>query len=280
MICLTGDIHHSGLRTGNQLASDVSEIELAIRAMEMVLDHDIRLTYFMTGKLTVEAPLLCRRIGAQPSVEVGGHNYWCFQPQLLHRIWNAATGEYAGPLWLQRLDTRRTIDAIEKTVGREVKAWRNHMYMHGSHTDHVLRESGIDICSDGVDIRCPGPRQKQSGLWEFPINIIPDHEHLFHAERTPRWVRDWVHRYRWSDDFGSKSYYIDQWAEIVIRGIEENESRGRDSMMIIHPITMYLCDGFSALKRILKVIARYETGTISEIVAARSPQLAKAVGHG
>ncbi len=34
--------------------------------------------------------------------------------------------------------------------------------------------------------------------------------HLIHAERTPEWIDWWVKRYRWSDDFGPQSYYVDE----------------------------------------------------------------------
>jgi hypothetical protein len=53
---------------------------------------------------------------------------------------------------------------------------------------------------------------------------------------------------------------------MVIRGVEENEARGAHSMIIIHPITMYLCDGFSAYRRILNELSRYQTVTVSEML--------------
>ena len=266
MICLTGDIHHQSLRTGNQLASDQSEARLAVEAMDIALEHDVRLTYFLTGRLVSEDPQTCARFADQPTVEIGGHNYWCFEPKVLHRIWNKFTGDYGGPRLWQKFDTEQTIRVINQRLGREVRSWRNHMYMHGPQIDEVLKDAGVEICSDGVERDCIAPRMHSSGLWHMPINVIPDHEHLYHAERTPKWVAEWVRRYNWSDDFGSESYFVDEWARRVIRGVEENEARGVHSMIIIHPITMYLCDGFSAYRRIVKALSRYQSATVSELL--------------
>ncbi len=266
MICLTGDIHHQGLNTGNQQASDRSEVDLALEAMHMALDRDVRLTYFLTGRLVEASPGACRQMAARSEVEIGGHNYYCYEPKLAHRLWNKLTGEYAGPRWLQALDTQMTVRRIESDLGRSVHSWRNHMYMHGAHIESVLADAGITIYSDGVDKSCGAPRKRPSGLWEMPINVIPDHEHLYHAERTPKWVAAWVQRYGWSDDFGSQSYFVDAWARLVIRQVAENEARGRNSMIIIHPITMYLCDGFAAYRNILSALSKYESVTISELL--------------
>ncbi len=266
MICLTGDIHHQSLRTGNQLASDQSEADLAVDAMEIALEQDVRLTYFLTGRLVSEDPRTCARFADQSAVEIGGHNYWCFEPKILHRIWNKLTGDYGGPRMWQKFDTEQTIGVINRHLGREVRSWRNHMYMHGPQIDEVLKDAGVEICSDGVERDCIAPRMHSSGLWHMPINVIPDHEHLYHAERTPKWVAAWVRRYNWSDDFGSESYFVDEWADRVIRGVEENEARGAHSMIIIHPITMYLCDGFSAYRRIVKALSRYQSATVSELL--------------
>jgi hypothetical protein len=266
VICLTGDIHHQSLRTGNQLASDQSEAALAVQAMDMALEENIRLTYFLTGRLVSEDPRTCARFAEESALEIGGHNYWCFEPQLLHRVWKKLTGDYGGPRLWQKHDTEKTIRVINQQLGRSVRSWRNHMYMHGPQIDEILRDAGVEICSDGVERGCAGPRMHTSGMWHMPINVIPDHEHLYHAERTPQWVAQWVRRYNWSDDFGSDSYFVDDWAERVIRGVEENEARGVHSMVIIHPITMYLCDAFKAYRRILSALARYQCVTVSEML--------------
>ena len=76
------------------------------------------------------------------------------------------------------------------------------MYMHGPGTEEVLASCGIRVCSDGVRAVSRGPEWHEGGLFNLPINVIPDHEHLYHAERTRDWVAAWQRRYKFADDFG------------------------------------------------------------------------------
>lgn len=140
------------------------------------------------------------------------------------------------------------------------------MYMHGPNTEKVLKRLGMNVCSDGVKKDNFSLQEDHTGLYNLPINIIPDHEHIIHAERTPEWIEAWQKRYNWSDDFGSDSYYIDKWAKLVIDQLKENEKQGKLSVMIIHPITMYLADGFKAVKEILDYIQTRETVFMGDIV--------------
>lgn len=264
MICLTGDLHHNSLGTGNQQHCDHREIEIAGRFLEMVAAKGVKTTFFVSGKSFVEEWEDLQPICDHPLVEIGGHNWSCFEPHLWHRFWNKAIGSYNGPAWSQERDARRTIEIVRYRTGKRVRAWRNHMYMHGPHTERVLERCGIRVCSDGVDRSNDGGVWHPTGLLNLPINIMPDHEHLYHAERTPDWVENWVRRYNWSDDFGSESYYIEDWTERVLAGLEANEALGVLSVMIIHPITMYLCDEFKSFEKILEFLSRHQTLTVSE----------------
>jgi hypothetical protein len=109
-----------------------------------------------------------------------------------------------------------------------------------------------------------GPIRHETGLWNFPLNVIPDHEHIYHAERTPAWVRKWQERYNWSDDFGPDSYFVDEWVDRVLDCLERNEARGAVSNMILHPITLYLADRFASVHRILDFLAEREVVHVSE----------------
>lgn len=259
MIWLTGDLHHTSLHTGNQLHCDKTEICVAQDYLGMLEASNVKVTFFISGRSFAEEWKDLKPICTHPLVEFGGHNYDCFQPELVHRVWNKLVGSYNGPKWVQRNDAMKTIRIIQKRTGKTVKLWRNHMYMHGPNTESVLSGCGIDLCTDGVKKHCCGPKPHEAGIYNFPINIIPDHEHLYHAERTPEWVENWVRRYNWSDDFGSDSYYINEWADLVIEQLEENERMGLISNMIIHPITMYLCDKFNAFSRVLDYLSTKET---------------------
>jgi hypothetical protein len=264
MIVLTGDLHHQSLQTGNQQHCDISEIEVANRFLELLHERSIRVTFFVSGKSVVNQWDELATIANSSLVELGGHNWSCFTPVLPHRISNKLLGSYNGPAWVQRLDAERTIRAIQAKTGRRIRAWRNHMYMHGPFTEQALKAAGIEVCCDGTQRDGDGPTRHDTGIYNWPINVIPDHEHLFHAERTREWVTTWQRRYNWSDDWGPESYDVSDWIDLVLADLRRNESRGAPSQLIIHPITMYLCDRFEGIKRVLDVIAESETLQVSE----------------
>lgn len=270
MICLTSDIHHSSLCTGNQKACDMTEIETAQRFLALLEEAQVKATFFVTGKAFIEEWESLRPLCESPLISVQGHNYYCFQPELPHRLWKKLTGNYNGPALWEEHDIRRTMQVIEKRCGKRISCWRNHMYMHGPNTDYLLKKCGIKICSDGVCANAKGLEKKSTGIWHFPINVIPDHEHLYHAERTPEWVRWWVNRYQWSDDFGPHSYYIEEWTEIVLDCLKKNAERGAISNLIIHPITMYLCDKFRSFEKILAVLADQQTLHMEELLSVEA----------
>jgi hypothetical protein len=268
MICLTGDLHHSSLCTGNQQHADTSEIRIAVDFLRRVEEAGVKTTFFISGRSFEEEADDLRPIIESPLVEIGGHNYSCLTPTWLHRVYKKTTGSYNGPRFIQRRDALRTMEIIRNHTGRTIRAWRNHMYMHGPNTEEVLSACGIDICSDGVRAASRGPEWHPAGIWNVPLNVIPDHEHIYHAERTPEWVDAWVERYGWSDDFGSASYPVEEWADLVLEQLRQHEQRGTVATMIIHPITMYLADGFRSFERILDYIAGRPTAFISEAVDA------------
>jgi hypothetical protein len=269
MICLTGDLHHMSLNTGNQQHSDRTEINIARQYLKLLEAAEVRVTFFITGRAFAEEWDDLSPICKSKFVEIGGHNYNAFKPDTGYRIWKKLTGNYNGPGFIQRHDAQKTIAIIRKKTGKTILVWRNHMYMHGPNTEKILYKSGIKICSDGVMKNSNGLISHGSGIYNFPLNIIPDHEHLIHAERTPEWIKWWQKRYNWSDDFGSGSYQIEEWTELVLSQLKENEENGVISNMIIHPITLYLCDKLSLFEqKILPFLAAHETVFMSELLAA------------
>lgn len=266
MICLTGDLHHMSLQTGNQQHCSISEMKTANLFLKLLEQYHIKMTLFITGKSFKDEFCDVEPLVFNPLIETGGHNYDAFEHELFHRVWNKLTRNYNGPKWIQKNDVLNTQEIIYKMTKKEIKVWRNHMYMHGANTEKILFDAGINICSDGVNKNSHYLQKHTSGLFNFPINIIPDHEHLIHAERTPSWIKAWQQRYNWSDDFGSESYYIDKWGDMVLSQLKKKEELGLLSNLIIHPITMYLCDKFEKIDEILKYIATCENVHMSELL--------------
>lgn len=264
MICVTGDLHHQSLGTENQRHSDRPEIRCAQDALHLFEQAGVKVTFFVSGLAFAEEWDRLEPVATHPLVAMGGHNWNCLSPTWLHRVSGKVLGSYNGPAWYQDLDVRLTQEACRRRTGREIQVWRNHMYMHGPHTDRVLASRGIVLCSDGVDRTATGPRWHPAGLWHFPLNVMPDHEHLYHAERTREWVARWQRRYRWSDDFGPDSYDPPEWTDRVLQQLADHEDRGVISCMILHPITMYLADRYESLKRIVRYLATRRTAWITE----------------
>ena len=138
MICLTGDIHHMSLGTGNQAHCDTTEVDVARRYLAMLEEARVKATFFITGKCFTEEWDTVKFLCDTPLVEVGGHNFSAFKPALWHRISKKLNGSYNGPPWYQRRDALKTIDIIRRKTGRTIRCWRNHMYMHGPFTETVL----------------------------------------------------------------------------------------------------------------------------------------------
>lgn len=269
MICLTGDLHHKSLKTLNQKHCDITEMKTAQAFLKRLEKHKVKMTLFITGKSFLEEFDDVSEVIFNPLIETGGHNYDAFECELFHRVWNKLTKNYNGPKWIQKRDVLKTMDIIYKMSGKTIKVWRNHMYMHGINTEEVLFKEGIKICSDGVLKSSYGLQQHKTGLYNLPINIIPDHEHLIHAERTPQWIKSWQKRYKWSDDFGPNSYHIKEWTKIVLEQLKDNEEKGLLSNVIIHPITMYLCDKFEKVDEILAYISSCENIHMSDLLTQK-----------
>ena len=140
------------------------------------------------------------------------------------------------------------------------------MYMHGPHTEELLVKNGIIVCCDSVKKDSVNPSKHHTGLYNLPLNIIPDHEHLYHAERTAEWVERWQQRYNWQDDYGSESYYFEQWLDIFKQGVLEREKAGITSQILIHPITIYLAAGVEGLHKIVEFLAGFESSFVTEYV--------------
>lgn len=272
MICLTSDIHHMSLNTGNQQHSDKDESVIADLFASMLASNATKSTYFITGKCFEEEWSQLKDICANPDIEIGGHTYHCFEPQLWHRGWNKLIGSYNGPKWYQHWDVSKTKNIIANKSGRVITSWRNHMYMHGPYTESVLAENDIFICCDHVRRTGNLFDTDRHGVRNFPINIIPDHEHLYHAERTPEWVEAWIKRYNWSDDYGSQSYYFEDWFQIFKDEILLREERGDVSHILIHPITIYLCGGLKALRDITDFLADFDSTQVTELMSQLDQQ--------
>jgi hypothetical protein len=98
------------------------------------------------------------------------------------------------------------------------------------------------------------------------MNVIPDHDHLYHAHRTREFVEDANRRGYGADAFGAVSYTIQDWGELVLKQVRAIEERGGLATVLAHPICMYLADEFRTLERLLEYFATRHTIWAREII--------------
>jgi len=264
-VCLTGDVHHMSLGTRDQEYMDRTEVEAAIEYAEIAAEYDVPVTLFVTGKAAVEEPDRVEQLAAMENVEIGGHNYWAFDTPV-HSAWRAlekVTGErigsWNGPRPFQRYEIRRTLDALSER-GADVSAWRDHAYRHDGNTIGLLTDAGVTHFSDAV-----GPDEqfrKKEEFYVVPVNTSPDHEHVYHAFRTPGSTS--VDRFE--GPFGGESVPVEEWVEWVLKQIETIQSGGGVATVLAHPACMWLADDFEAYERLLSAVKPRDSRTMRELV--------------
>jgi len=265
MIYLTCDVHNQSLNMSYRSYHDKSELQVTQEFIKLLEKYNVKSTMFLTGKCFTEEWEDARPICDHPLVQIGGHNYYCFEPAIVHRLWGKLTRNFSGPRIYQRHDIKKTQEVIFQRTGKRATAWRNHTLLHGPNTESILAELGFKICADEVRASANGPEWHKDGIHNFPVNIIPDYDHIYHADRTEAWVKAWVNEWNWSDDFGSESYYIEQWTDLVLTQIQTRVAENRTVNLIIHPITQYICDKLMSVERIIKFIGSQSNGFYSEL---------------
>ncbi|PSP72832.1 hypothetical protein BRC86_11430 [Halobacteriales archaeon QS_3_64_16] len=256
-VCLTGDVHHASLETRDQAYLDGTEAEAALRYAEIAADHGVPVTLFVTGKTAVEEPDSVRELIAMENVEVGGHNYWAFDT-LAHKGFRGLTGSWNGPAWFQSWEVGRTVEALDG-LGADVRSWRDHAYRHDGKTAGVLSENGITHFSDAVG---PDERVREDeGVTVVPINTPPDHEHVYHAFRTPEFVAE----DGFEGPFGSESVAVETWVEWVIESVDRHASRGEAATVLAHPACMALADGMGTFEDLCAALGEHDSIWMGEM---------------
>lgn len=263
-VCITGDVHHMSMATRDQEHLTGTEVEAAVEYAEIADEHDVPVTLFCTGKCVVEEPEGMRTLAEMDNVELGGHNYWAFTTPV-HTAWRALgkvsggrIGSWNGPRPFQAYEIRKTT-AVFADLGVDLRCWRDHAYRHDRHTRDLLSRYGITHFSDAVEPE--GSVRREGSLTVVPINTPPDHEHVYHAFRTPgsAAVEDF------EGPFGTESRSPDGWAEWVLECVRTHRDGDTVSTVLAHPACMRLADGFEAFERLCATVD--EGVSLSEIPA-------------
>lgn len=259
MICLTGDVHQESLNTGDQQSFSESVEEVTRQYRDIATSYGLKTTLFVTGKFCVEASN--PRSIKNEFVEIGGHTWSAFRPQLLHSVFSKILGFTYGPKIYQKFDIYRTLREIKSTFGTSPKSWRTHAYLSNDNTFEVLDGTSVEVVSDEVTPNKYGPSRKRSELQSLPINVMPDHEHIYHGNRTEEHVRKLVED-GWSDAFTHESYQIDEYMRIIRGQIRSLEEKNGIATLLLHPACMKAADSFGAFEELCEWIYKNDYETI------------------
>jgi hypothetical protein len=185
--------------------------------------------------------------------EVGGHTYTANRRRRVLGLSRRLLGLANGPRWLQKKDMLATMRCIKEKLDIPVVSWRNHAYRMDRNTYRIAAEAGIRHVSNrvtGVD----GTFREVDGVIEVPINTLPDHESLGHDyhPRTCPSAQDWVNR--------------------VLQQIEYQQKHGLPSIILAHPLCMFVEDRLAAFERLCSVIGQENTAPLRdcELLVQRS----------
>lgn len=258
------------METRDQKYMDRTEVEAAIEYAEIAASHDVPVTLFLTGRTAVEEPDRVEYLASMDNVEIGGHNYWAFNTPI-HTAWRAVgklsndyVGSWNGPQSFQRFEIRKTIDVLNDR-GADVTAWRDHAYRHDEHTAKLLAEAGITHFSD---ILGPNERvRRNKGVINVPINTPPDHEHVYHAFRTPG--SEAVKQFE--GPFGGKAMEVDEWIDWVKKMCETLRESDRVATVLAHPACLWLADEFDSFRRLVKDLDSITENSLGSVTSVSKP---------
>jgi Polysaccharide deacetylase len=263
MIVLTGDVHHRSLNTNDQRRSDLDEVAASERYLEIADHYGLSVTLFVTGRTAIEHSEGLARLSGAPNLEIAGHTFNAYKLPFWKRPLRRLSRSAHGFRSWQQAEIEATRRALVDVAGHPITSWRNHAYLSDRHTPELLRAAGIRVWSDQVDPTAMGPQFGAEGLVELPINVMPDHEHLYHAHRTVSWVSRWQRRYHFSDGFGSESYAPQEWADQVAQqALRISNARGV-ATILAHPLCQYVADGLRAFDSLCRQLRDCQSTTAS-----------------
>jgi hypothetical protein len=261
-----------------------TEVKITRRYVALLEKHAVKATLYVCGKCFTEEWDDLKPVVSSSLVEIGGHQYRARQPRGLFDWYGRLTGNWNGPRWFQKWDISRTIRVCERRTGDRIVSWRGHSYKIDPNTYSLLFESGIQVVSDEVRATESWPKKIPvsstetvipKDLISHPLNVIPDHDHLYHAHRTASYVSRVNTLGYGADEFGAVSYKVEEWGDLVLRQVAAIEEVGGIATILAHPLCMYLADGFKTLEKLLESFSDLDclwAREITSLVEARTEE--------
>jgi len=241
-VVLTGDVHHY-IPSSDRRHAVESESALAVEYARIAERHGLKVTLFFTGRALRDDVGCALPLLSMESVEIGGHGWDAFTPWWLYRPLRRLSGSPHGYRSWQRRSIARTCAAVEGLAAKPARSWRNHAYLHDSSTPRLLADAGIVAWSDEVDLARKRPYAHETGLVVLPINTLPDHENLYHGDRTPETLGD------------TPSFYPAEWRARVLKAVDATIADGGVATVLAHPLCMKVVDGWETFEALCAGLA-------------------------
>jgi hypothetical protein len=253
-VVLTGDVHHR-IPSSDRRHANESECALAVEYARIAARHGLKATLYVTGRALREDRADALPLPSLDNVELAGHGWDAFHPHWLYRpMARIASSPHGLRVW-QRRGIRRTCAEVEEFAGKPVRAWRNHAYLHDRHTADLLAEAGLTSWSDHVDPSLTHPYVHGSGLVVLPLNTTPDHENLYHGDRTPETVGE------------PRSLHPDEWVARVVQQAESLVAEGGTATVLAHPLCMKVTDDWKTFDALCSALAAQDSQFATEAAA-------------
>ena len=241
-VVLTGDVHQF-IPSADRGHALETESELAVEYARIAERHGLKVTLFFTGRALQADATHARPLLSMENVEIGGHGWDAFMPRWLYRPLGRLSGSPHGYAWWQGALIKRTCAVVERFAGRPARSWRNHAYVNDAHTARLLADAGIVAWSDEVDLGRTRPYLHDAGLVVLPMNTLPDHENLYHGDRTPETLGD------------TPSLYPAEWRARVLDAVDAVLANGGVATILAHPLCMKVADGWETFEALCAGLA-------------------------
>lgn len=255
MIYLTGDIHERILGSWEQDKINSNDLNSTIKYLEILKKYKIKSTLFINGILLDKYPEEMKKI-LEFDVELGGHTYNNFGKMgaIKGYLFRKIFGCIYGPIIYQKKDIAKTKDAFEK-LNLKMSSWRTHSFGSNKKTFRLLKNFGVKYISDFLGEMSPFEKEK---IVHIPINIPVDQNTIAFGKLKPENRNPFA-----SCTKGRIS--PEEWFEILKKRVTSNEKNKKDSIILIHPMTMNVLDDFELFEKVAEFLSKYKSGKISEI---------------
>jgi hypothetical protein len=267
MICLTGDVHHSSLKINEHLYMESPERapEITLRYVKLAQKYGLKVTLYVTGKTFKEDWPNFKPVTEADNVEIGGHSYAGLPNNFFRKMFYRMMGQCPpsnakghGSRAAQKKDILKMISIVKERTGRDIVSWRSHGYVADKNTYPLLAECGIKFISDETTTMKTHPEKTPEGLISHPLNVIPDHDHIYHAHRDRKFVENAKARGYGHDAFGNDSYPIEEWGRIVEKQVRDIQQKGGVATILMEPVCQFTSDDMKTAERLFEFFSQYE----------------------